>query len=494
MEFQGGMGKQQLARGVGGGTRANQFAHATRIQVNSIPPFEGARLGNGPDGRKEETSVLELRLRTGGMLRGVPLDHTEQGIVLMAAGVPWVFAWSEIEPGSAIQIRRHLLELERGGTKNLRAEDYFALGVFTLELERSASASAFFRQAVQLDRNLEPRVEEAFRSFRERGRGEASSDAGPGFDPIDRHSATESPGLVEKAQSAVEALERPIPAGPNGDTAGAIEAVYRQFGRTAQEVISKNIVLIESRHFLIWTDWDAKSRGRLAEACEGMYEALCREWNVDPATNVFLAKCPVFCFRAKPRFRDFARLFDGHDVSQSLGYCRSIEANGHVHVVLLRQGETQADFDRFATTLVHEGTHAFLHRVHRQRLIPHWVNEGYADLMAERILGDRCPTGENAELLARQYVQRDWPIEGMLLASGPIELPWYPVAQSVVAWLEAEDPAAFRGFLRSLKEGRSIPAALADNYEGMNVADLERRWRSSVAARLGTADQPSVQP
>jgi len=211
-----------------------------------------------------------------------------------------------------------------------------------------------------------------------------------------------------------------------------------------------------------------------------MYAALVERFDLQATDEVFLAKCPVFCWRSKARFQKFARYFDGYEGSSAVGYARSIEKNGHVHVVLVRQGRSEADFDRFACTLVHEGSHAFMHRLYSTRLIPHWVNEGYAELTAERVLGERCETAEKAALLARQFVRYDWPLGGMLESVAAIEVHEYPLAHSLVAHLEGLGRPRFAGFVRSLKEGRTTAEALAANYDGMTLAQLEQSWRSAI--------------
>ena len=160
--------------------------------------------------------------------------------------------------------------------------------------------------------------------------------------------------------------------------------------------------------------------------------------------------------------KKFARHFDGYDGINAIGYTRSIEANGHVHVVLARRGRLASDFNRVACTLVHEGTHAFIHRLFSTRLIPHWINEGYAELMAERVLGDRCPSGENAALLARQYVRHDWPIGGLLESVGPLEVHDYSLAHSLVAFLEHDRPNRFAGLVKDLKTGMTFQSSFGE--------------------------------
>ncbi|MCH7873646.1 MAG: hypothetical protein IID33_18255, partial [Planctomycetes bacterium] len=108
--------------------------------------------------------------------------------------------------------------------------------------------------------------------------------------------------------------------------------------------------------------------------------------------------------------------------------------------------------------------------------------EGYADLVAERVLGDRCPAGENAALLAKQIVRFDWPLGDLLSRTGPIEVHQYPIAHSVVSFLERKNRGRFAGFIRSLKEGQSIEAALDTHYGIPAVDRLEKQWRQSIRA------------
>ena len=450
-----------------------------------------------------ETFQVRIKLRTGGALDGLVVDHTPHGLVVAHDNKPYVFAWKELESGSAYVVRRALLDRQRNGRENCTAEDHYRLGLFALSQDRPDLASAEFRRAGRLEAAYTTRAREAVKAHRQRTESftREEDDWSLDTDRAPGETTDHVLGLAERVEAGVSRSLEPawtphdlnvVAHQPSEDTSAAVLEVYRAFGATVQQAISKRITLVETDHFLIWTDWQKHRRPRLARWCEAMYDALCAQFQLDPHENIFLAKCPVFCFRAQPLFRRFARQFDGYDTTNSIGYTRSISANGHVHVVLLRQGSSPADFDRLATTLVHEGTHAFLHRLHSTRLIPHWVNEGYADLIAERVLGHRCPTGENAALLAKQYIRYDWPIDSLLNSSGPIAVHEYPLAHSVVAYLERFNRSAFAGFIRNLKEGQDVSAALAEAYDDMTLKQLEAGWRTSIrTANALSADRPT---
>ena len=451
---------------------------ARAVLAASFTAIPGAR-------GQTETINVHLELWTGGSLDGLVVDHTDHGIVIMHDNTPYVFAWDELEPGSAVAAKRGLLALRRGDREALTAEDHFQLGCFALAQSGNALAGKEFRQARKLDPTYKEAIREVLEEYRRKKAGEPKTHHA--LDDVEGNAHTDAgpaPGLIQR-------LEVELGAGNDGNTGvlnppeeirARVLEIYKSFGETVREVISKDIVLVETDHFLIWTDWAKRDRPRLANWTEGMYAALGEQFELPPTEMVFLAKCPVFCFRSKARFLKFARKFDGYAGDNAVGYTRSIKENGHVHIVLLQRGRSEEDFERFAGTLIHEGTHAFLHRRYSARLIPHWVNEGCADLMAERVLDDHCNNAENAALLAKQYVRYDWPIREFLHDVGPIGIHQYPLAYSVVAYLESLGARRFAGFIRGLKEGQPLGVALAKHYDGITLDQLEERWRSAIQA------------
>jgi len=423
-------------------------------------------------------------------LSGLVVDYSEDALVVAHGQTPYVFAWNELDAGSAYRVKRDLLSLHRGDAGNLTAADHLELGVFALSRGRAVVARNEFRTAVKLDKTYEARVQDALDAHRNRRALstqyspplEQDSDQRPG------ESRTQTP-LRTCLTDLVASRLGELPAGesartPSPELRAAVRKTYDAFGQTVKEVMGKNAVLVETDHFLIWSDLDKHTRRRLGNWCENMYVALCDVFGFDSSQDIFLAKCPVFCWRSKGRFLKFARSFDGYDLKDAVGYTRSIEASGHVHIVLFMDGRREADLDRFSCTLVHEGAHAFVHRFHSSKLIPNWVNEGIADLTAERVLGDRCFTGEKTALLARQYARYNWSIGDLMATTSPIEIHQYPLAQNIVEYLESLDRQRFVGFLKGLKEGAKVDQALAANYDGASPAQLEAGWRSWILERF----------
>lgn len=431
----------------------------------------------GGDGATETVSV-KIETRTGGSLDGLVVDHNDHGLVVVSEQTPYVFAWRELTGGSAYEAKKQLFALRKGGAAKLSGFDHLALGQFALSVERADIAGNEFELAMKRKRSLQKHVEQAWKDYNaSQTREEAKTE-----------------DVAAGGRAIADGRLAPIP----GDAIRSkVYESYLVFGEKVRDVLGKDIELVETDHFMIWTDWRKRDRAELMSLCEEMYRSVCGQFNLDPTESIFLSKCPVFCFQKKARFRKFAQQFDGHGAKDSVGYTRSIEKSGHVHVAIVRQGESPLDRDRFAGTLVHEGTHAVIHRLFSSRLIPHWVNEGYAELVAQRVLGARCVAGGNAELLAKQYVRFNWPIGDLLASTAPIGVHQYSTAHSVVAYMEELDAAKFGAFIAALKTEDDLPSALDEAYGGLTLAGLEEGWRAWVRASdpaLRRADEGRSEP
>lgn len=426
-----------------------------------------------------KTIPVSLKLRTGGEISGAVLDSNEHGLVILNENVPYVFGWVELEPQSALATKRNLIALDRGGADRLTAEDHFQLGMLVLRAGRNDLGAHEFEKARKLDRTYTIRIKEAFAHFRREADVWKIEDAEPVRKDKEPASQDDESDASRRAGTAFEQLPPPSP-----QVRADVRDAYLKFGDKVRDVLGQDIQLIESNHFLIWSDWAPKERTNLAKWLESVYLALCTRFGLNADEDVFLAKCPVFCFRSKARFARFARDFDGYEAKNAIGYTRSIEDNGHVHIVFARIGSAPFDYDRFACTLVHEGTHAFLHRVYGTHLLPHWLNEGLAEFTAQRVLGDRCPAGENATLLAQQYARFGWSAMPLLNRLSTIAIHEYPLAHSIVAHLDSRNSKSLANLIRDLKQGMDLPAALAATFDGLTLERLEKDWKETIPIAL----------
>lgn len=426
---------------------------------------------------------VELTLLNQTRFAGKVVAYNEHAVVVFDGRAPYAFAWDELDAVSACQTRRALLQSSRSDGA-LTAEDHLALGAYALRRGQEVLAAREFRQA----KGLEPRVRAVIDEHKKAVAARPRPFTTPTSSPTNA-TATDA-SLSLGVSSLLDELPTPdmpdrriIPTPP--EWVHRIVEVLRDFyAPRLAEVFQDRVTLVETDHFLIWTDLPSGWRKSLSDAVEGMYAALCEQFGYDVRQNIFLGKCPIFCFASREDFLRFARAFDGYEQSDLAGYTRSIPQRGYVHVALFLPGRTPEHWDRFLCTLVHESSHAFLHRFHASGLIPHWINEGYAELTTERILKDRCFTGETSSLLAEQFVRHDWPVHNLLRGTGPILVHQYPVAHSIVAFLERTDAVAFRRFIMMLKQGESTEDALRAAYD-WSLDELESKWRADVRARWG---------
>lgn len=452
---------------------------AALVMSAGIFGWHSARATHADLPNPAQLPVVELALRSRATIRVPVVAHSGDGVVVLRDGRLHAFAWTEVADRSACMARRSLMVHARGGWDRLSADDYFRLGLFELHRGRRDLAEVSFERAVRKDRTYDARVAEAMKQHNEL-RVQAETGGSDPF-PAERERADsgEETPPTESATTALAAL--PVTA-----TRSGYDEAYRRFGAEVCRVLGDAVRLVETEHFLIWTDWREDDVPRLREWTERAYAALAGQFSVPCNADVFIAKCPMFCFRSRDRFTRFARHFDGYDAVDAVGYTRSNEQLGHVHVVLLLEGWRRHDFDRFACTLVHETTHAFLHRLFSTRLIPHWVNEGYAEWTAEHVLPDISPAGETAELLAREYVRYELPIAAFVENSGPIDVADYALAHALVSHLLSKGGDRWRTLIERLKSGASPVEAMRDAYDGLTPEQLQHEWRAAVRGRWGS--------
>lgn len=430
------------------------------------------------------TTPIDVELRSGGRISGFLVAEGPEGVVLIHDDTPFALSWLEMDSAAAYRTKWFLMRVERGRDL-FHAEDYFAMGQFALRIGRRDLAANEFAKAAELDPSMRLLARGA--TYKHNSLENALEKQTHPFNLLPVSGDEDAPAEVPEAED-LESVTADVtgklarPASDEGRVK-LLEA-YKKFGAKVSSHLQGELYLLETDHFLIWTDWHAKHHGLLSLWAERMYEALREQFRLPENAQIFLAKCPMFVFRSKVRFTKFARDFDDNDVSDALGYTRSIAENGHVHMALFRTGSTAADFDLFAWTLTHEGTHAFLHRLYDTKLIPHWINEGLAEYVSEKVLDKRVPAKENADLLAVQYVTYDWPIDTLLRSAGPIDVEYYPIAHSVIESLAKRGDEPFSEFIRDLKKGASVQEALAARFDGLTLQQLEANWRKEVKASI----------
>src|SRR5690606_8426968 len=119
----------------------------------------------------------------------------------------------------------------------------------------------------------------------------------------------------------------------------------------------------------------------------------------------------------------------------------------------------------------HEFVHAFVARYRGNGFVPRWLNEGLAELIAEKV-HSRPLAVERARRMARSG-QSIAEIFNDRHLPGP---EMYPVMMTLVQALHEEDPDRFVELLHRIKAGEPPERALRELF-GVDYLGLEAAWR-----------------
>ena len=249
----------------------------------------------------------------------------------------------------------------------------------------------------------------------------------------------------------------------------------QEWGKQIRETISKDLRLVETAHFLIYTTWDRRDHLALGTRCEAMYRALCREFSIPSSRNIWAGKCPIFMFWKKEQFDAFTTTVDRRRAVGAGGY--NVQGGDGFTYIVLSHTKTKT---WFYEVLIHESTHAFLARYLTNRVIPRWANEGLAEYMVAKLVKN-CQATTKCAMATRLAVQRNLSVSHIFRTVRPH---WfdYGIAQSLVRYMAATNRSGFIRFIQLIKEGKPQAEALKG---GMNLThdQLASAWRTWARAR-----------
>jgi hypothetical protein len=127
---------------------------------------------------------------------------------------------------------------------------------------------------------------------------------------------------------------------------------------------------------------------------------------------------------------------------------------------------------RWAYTLTHEFTHAFISRYRTDRHIPRWLNEGLAEVTAS----EQFPGMRESHASAKQMAGQRFKFEDLFNDKMMPGASMYPVMQTMVEALIKEDRRAFLMMFDDIKDGMEPEAALKKHYKA-GYKDWEPAWR-----------------
>lgn len=304
----------------------------------------------------------------------------------------------------------------------------------------------------------------------------------PARGPVTRRTA---PGAAATAQAASKQPEKIIqfkPATPAEHAAAiararvAAKVLADEFGMKTRE--------IETDHFLIFTDWDEREFDFLKRNVELAYAVVARQFNMSPRDNIFVGKLPIYMFSTKGTFLKFGTNVDRIPMSRFMGgyYRGSEEGIGHMAMPKpdIKNGDVAEAERMWGYILVHEFTHAFVARYRTNRKVPTWINEGLAEVIASRAFPDKDRSRD-----ARWAARYDDSIADIFDDDIPKTSYQYPVMQTLVELLLADNPRGFLNMFNAIKDGTEPREALAKSFR-TDYVELEVVWRNKVK-RMNTA-------
>ncbi len=193
--------------------------------------------------------------------------------------------------------------------------------------------------------------------------------------------------------------------------------------------------------------------------------------------NIWRGKAVIFAFATREKFAEFERTIINYqqDVStvRALTHYRT---DGRVIVVTIRDGRP----DIHPQTVIHETTHGFTYRYLSDIQAPHWLREGLADWVADKVVPDVRFARDRRRVCAER--DRRSPSLGGMLTAARISGEQFGTAASIVDLLIKNDPLLFRRLYDGLKEGLTFEDSLMRSY-GMTVENLVAVYGRSIGNR-----------
>jgi len=253
---------------------------------------------------------------------------------------------------------------------------------------------------------------------------------------------------------------------------------------TINAKLGTSLIMIETPHFLIFSDADKPTTRNFIQWCEPLYAALSSQFGVGPKDRAWDGKCILLLFKRNEDFAAYARDFDEYSTPENCGGYFSSEGYlptgprlTHIVIPIDKTGSPLRQQEVF----VHEGTHAFFHAYCGDIDLPYWLDEGLAEYMTA--LNNPAMRGKKrwpAVNVARSGRSVKHVIGGQ--AGAKLVYEDYAVAYTLVDCLISADRVRFRKFVDLLKEKKSQEEALNAAY-GFGTEELEKRWRQALTGK-----------
>ncbi|MCE5266840.1 MAG: hypothetical protein LLG00_03025 [Planctomycetaceae bacterium] len=396
---------------------------------------------------------VDIQLRTGKALRGVVIEEAVPG------KIPGTFVRVRVsDPASnstptlgAMAIRyvattdgNRLLAFDEA-TKCLASTDADSLDA----IHRAAAAA---RPATSSAAS--PKVAKSHSARTAKRTGDSSSSAS---NDAERHKQNEDKRLAFFKKTGVWLWPE-----LTADEQKAALGKQREFIRNVSEAFpSLEMHLYETQYFLFFSDLAPQPASLYTACLDEMHSQLCKAFAIKDRDRVWLGgKMPVIAFSQGQQFAAFEQQFFKADIdagrTQGLSHQGS---NGEV-IVSCHAGNNPY---YFASVLVHETTHGFIHRYKSSQLVPNWLNEGIAEWVAMNVVAK--DQGVKRKVRDAMLRLRQTPsLGGDFFTTEHLVANQYGIATAMVEYLLRANPKGFRAMIESIKLGEDWQTALNQSY------------------------------
>lgn len=250
----------------------------------------------------------------------------------------------------------------------------------------------------------------------------------------------------------------------------------RRFAEQTQSKLSLKLSLYESERFMLLTDVKAEQVQPIATKLTKTYRAIATLLGDDPDGNVFYGKCMVLLFDKRIDYLRFQQIMHDTDARGTGGLCHGF-GNGHAHIALFSRSSDRQTHH----ILIHEFTHAYLHRYRSPVPLPDWINEGLAEHIAHQL--EPAP-GQNLYMKSRLAIEGKRGLgEGFFDQDG-LEAWQYDIAGALTGYLiERHRPVNYAKFIQAIKSGHSSEKAIKSVYR-TTPAELTLRFKRRLDREL----------
>ena len=380
-------------------------------------------------------------------------------------GVAKTVKWSSLPPAKVMEV--YTLLLPKG-----TAQQWIEAGqvIYHLEGGKDVAEKAFAR-ALRMDSRVKAAVDDAKKAPPAMAAAAGGGGAGGGDDK-------ELIGEAGKVLNRDEVLKKLWGPQSEEDQAKAV-AELKEFVVKHPKLKDESLKLYETKYFLFFSDLKQDEAKKWAGLLDRMYDKLAELFAVPKGANIWRGKCLIFVFARAADYHAHESSTYRVDSAQSAGMCHSF-GNGFVHVAFYRQPEEL----QFAHVLVHESVHGFIHRYRSHVTAPNWVNEGLAEVIAAELVPQKARQTDT-RFRAAEGVRENGGVGATFYSARNIEGWQYPVAETLAAFMIAQNKAGYVAFVNGVKDGMEPEESLEKHYG----ADRERITAAYVAS-LGVKLKP----